>query len=201
MTDQNDPGAPEAGAPLSDAQKAFLAQKAAQHAAAGQPSAAADQAATAARMTERGPLLPAEQQADELMAMLRAQADQIAALTQRVGVMQKASEERDVAEGGPPVVRYAQAAADKLAATQVAHPDLGKAHFARPLELVGQLVDAATALHKDGGGTDDVEKAAASLRRWMDVTHAREGRKHVESFAAIRDDLETALDEALKLAA
>lgn len=200
MTDQYDPGAPE-GADLTDAQKAFLAQQAAAHAVEGQPSPAADQAATAAAMTDRGPLLPAEQEADGLMAMLKKQAEQIEALTQRVGVMQKQADERAEAEGGAPVIRYAAAAADKMRATAAAHPDLGPSHFARPLALADELVTAAGDLHRDGGDTSAVEKAAGALRRWLDVTHPREGRKHVETFAALRDDIDTAVDEAYKLAA
>lgn len=197
MTDQPDPGA----ADLSEAQRAFLAQQAAAHAVEGQPSPAADQAAAAAAMTERGPLLPAEEEADSLMAMLRQQAEQIQALTDRVGVMQRQADERAEAEGGAPLVRYAQAAADKMAATAAAHPDLGPSHFARPIALAGELVTAAGDLHKNGGDSAGVEKAAGALRRWLDVTHPREGQKHVETFAAIRDDIETAVDEALKLAA
>lgn len=162
---------------------------------------AASQAASLSQVTDRGPLLPAEAEADSLMDMLKAQAEQIKALTDRVGVMQRQSDERAEADGGAPLLRYATAAADKLKATAVAHPDLGPGHFARPLALADELVTAATALHRDGGDTAPVEKAAGGLRRWLDVTHAREGRKHVETFAAIRDDIETAVDEALKLAA
>ena len=188
------------GAGLSDAQKAFLAQSAAAH-AVETPSPAADQAAAAAAMTERGPALPAESEMDQLMDALRRQSDQIAALQKQVGVMQKQADDAAVAAGGPPVIRYAQAAADKLAATAVAHPDLGPDYFAVPLAQADELIAAATAMHKNGGDSGGLEQAAGRLRRWLEVTHPRQGRKHVEQFAALRDDLETAVDEALKLAA
>lgn len=188
------------GAGLSDAQKAFLAQSAAAH-AVETPSPAADQAAAAAAMTERGPALPAESEMDALMQALRLQSEQIAKLQAQVGVMQKQADDAAVASGGPPVVRYAQAVADKMAATAVAHPDLGPDHFAFPVAAAGKLLEEAKSLHLEGGDPAGVENAAARLRRWLDVTHPREGRKHVEAFAALRDDLETAVDEALKLAA
>lgn len=200
MSEQETGPGPVEVTELSDEQKAYLAQQQ-QAATAAAPSPAADQAATVAAMTERGPVLPAETEMDKLMAALRAQSEQIEKLQQQVGVMQKAADERSAAEGGPVVIRYAKGAADKLAATAVAHPDLGKDHFAPALEHVGALVDATTALHKGEGSLEDVETAAGKLRRFITVTHPRTGQKHVEGFAAILDDLETALDEAGKLAA
>jgi hypothetical protein len=159
-----------------------------------------EQAATAAQMTQRGPALPAESDMDKLMAALKEQSEQIAALQGQVGVMQKQADERALATGGPPVVRYAQAAAAKLAATAVAHPDLGPDHFAVPLAAAEQLLTAATALSKDGSDPAGVETAAGKLRRWLDVTHHRTSGKYID-MSALRDDIETAVDEAAKLAA
>jgi hypothetical protein len=198
MTDQ-DPGVPSEETPLTDTQRAFLAEQAARH-AANAASPAADQAATAAQMTERGPALPAEEQMDKLMAALAAQADQIAALTAQVGVMQKQNDEQQEAVGGPPVIRYAKAVLEKVNATAVAHPDLGPDHFAEPKDAAQALVDAATALNKTGGATTDVESAATRLDRWFTRTHWRTGKKFID-FSAVVDDVATAVDEALKLAA
>jgi hypothetical protein len=199
MTEQTPP--PVAGAELTDEQRAFLLARQATQAATA-PSPAADQATAAAQMAqaERGPELPAESAMDQMMALIKAQSDQLASLTAQVGVMQKQAEEAVAASGGPLVIRYAKGAADKLAATAVAHPDLGKDHFAAPLELAGQLVDAATDLSKNGGDSAPVEKAAAGLERWLTKTHWREGRKFID-FSAVADDVETAVVEALKLAA
>jgi hypothetical protein len=183
---------------LSDAQKAYLAVQAAQH-VADAISPAADQAATLGQMTERGPELPAEADMERLMAALRLQSEQIEVLQQQVGVMQKQTEEREAVLGGPPVIRYAQGAADKIAATAVAHPDLGKDHFAAPAAAAADLLGAATALSRSGGSAAAVESAAARLDRWLSKTHWRTGRKYID-FSAIADDVEQAVEEAAKLA-
>lgn len=199
MSEPIEPGAP--AAPLTVQQQAqFAAQAAAQ--AAEAPSPAADQAATAAAMiaAERGPVLPAETQMDALMAALRAQSAQIDALTKQVGVMQQQAEERSAAEGGPLVIRYAKAANDKLAATTAAHPDLGPGHFAAALGHAEALLSAATDLSKTGSGLPAVQAAAGNLEKWLTKTHWRTGQKHID-FSALLDDIETAVEEAVKLAA
>lgn len=198
MTQGPVPPAPEP-AELTDEQKAFLLAQQAQQAAAS-PSPAAQQAATVAQMNERGPALPAESEMDKVMALLKAQADQISALTSQVGVMQKQADEATAASGGPPVIRYAQAVADKVDALKAAHPDLGKDHFDVPAQAAGDLVTAATTLSKEGGSSQPVEAAAGTLERWLTKTHWRTGRKFID-FSAVLDDVGTAVDEALKLAA
>ena len=193
------PGATDPGqqaGPADDAARAEL-----EHQAATVPNPAEQAETVAQQMTERGPALPAEAEYDGLMAMLKAQADQIEALTGRVGTLAKAAEDRNVAEGGPPVIRYAQAVADRLAATAAAHPDLGKAHFAEPLALADELVSGAQDLHRNGGGNGPVWNAADRLERWLTRTHPRTSGKHVETLAAVADDLESVRDEALKAAA
>ena len=193
------PVPPDQGAELTPEQKAFLlAQQARQ--AAESPSPAADAAAATAQMTQRGPALPAETEMDRVMALLKAQSDQIASLVQQVGVMQKQADEATAAAGGPPVIRYAQGAADKLAALQAAHPDLGKDHFAVPLAAADELVNAAVGLSKNGGASTDVETAVGRLERWLTKTHWRTGRKFID-FSAVLDDVATAAEEAIKLAA
>lgn len=197
------PQVPEDQAPVPDDQAAAHAAAAADllRQVAENPGVQPEAAATAAQMTERGPALPAEAEYDSLMAMLKKQAEQIEALTGRVGTLQKAAEDRAVADGGPPVIRYAQAVADRLTATVAAHPDLGKAHFAEPLAAADELIAGATDLHRSGGGVGGVWNAADRLERWLTRTHPRTSGKHVETLAAVADDLESVRDEALKAAA
>ena len=193
------PGTPAPAVP--DDQAAAAARAELEHQAATVPNPAEQADQVAQQMTDRGPALPAEAEYDGLMAMLKKQAEQIEALTGRVGTLQKAAEDRNVADGGPPVIRYAQAVADRLAATAAAHPDLGKAHFAEPLAAAEELVSGATDLHRNGGGSGPVWTAADRLERWLTRTHPRTSGKHVETFAAVADDLESVRDEALKAAA
>lgn len=207
MTNPQMPGAanpadtPWAGDQLTEEQRAFLLARQAQQAVAS-PSPAADSRAAAAQMAsaERGPELPAESEMDQVMAIIKAQSAQMAALMQRVDVLQRQATERDAELGGPPVVRYAQGAADKIEALVAAHPDLGKDHFAAPRAAAKTLVSAATTLATDGGPSAPVESAVATLERWFGRTHWRTGRKFID-FSAIGDDLATAAEEAIKLAA
>lgn len=200
MSEPFPPGTPDP-AELTDAQRAFLAQQAAAQAVQS-PSPAADQAAAAAQMAaaERGPVLPAESAIDQMMALIKAQSEQLEALQSQVGVMQKQAEEAQAVVGGPPVIRYAQAVAEKIAALKAAHPDLGAGHFDVPAAAADELVTAATDLSKNGGASDAVESAAGKLDRWLTRTHWRTGRKFID-FSALADDAERAVDEALKLAA
>lgn len=205
MTTPQMPGNPAdtpwAGDQLTEEQRAFLLARQAQQAVAS-PSPAADARTAAAAMAaaERGPELPAESEMDKLMAAFKAQSDQLASLMQRVDVLQKMATERDAELGGPPVVRYAQGAADKIEALVAAHPDLGKDHFAAPRAAAKTLVDVATELATNGGPSAPVESKVAELERWIGRTHWRTGRKFID-FSAIADDLATAVEEAIKLAA
>lgn len=169
---------------------------------AATPNPAAAAAGVAAQITERGPALPVESEYDALMAMLKQQAEQIEALSGQVGNLKRAAEDKANETGGPPVVRYAQAVADRLAATAVAHPDLGADHFAHPLAAADQLVSEAKKLHAgeviDPAG---VHNAAARLERWILRTHPRTSAKHVETLSTVADDLEQVRDEADQLAA
>jgi hypothetical protein len=166
------------------------------------PNPAAAAAGVNAQLTERGPALPAESEYDALMDMLRKQAEQIQALSGQVGNLKKAADEKAAETGGPPVLRYAQAVADRLAATAVAHPDLGADHFAHPLAAAEQLIAQARQLHT--GEVSDpagVHNAAARLERWITRTHPRTSAKHVETLSTVADDLEQVRDEADKVAA
>ena len=194
-------GAEYAGGPLTDEQQAFLTARQAQQAVAS-PSPAADAATAAAVMqaAPSGPELPAESAMDQMMELIKAQSEQLESLRSQVGVMQKQAEERSAAEGGPLVVRYAQGAADKLAALAVQHPDIEKGHFDVPLDLAAKLTDAAKLLSKDGDSAADVESAASGLDRWLTRTHWRKSGKFID-FSAVADDVDTALEEAQKLAA
>lgn len=195
---------PTAGAPLTPEQQAYLtAQQAAQAATEAAPIAQA-QAATAATIGqgERGPLLPAEEKIDQLMAQLKAQSDQLASQQAALTVVQRQMEEAQAAQGGPLTIRYAQGAADKLDAIAAAHPNnpLGTAHFDAAREAVGQLVDASKGVVKGTGSVDAVHGARARLEAFIHRTHARQGGGHVD-WSAILDDLELAASEAAKLAA
>jgi len=193
-----------AGQELNEAQKAFLTAEAARIASESSAivSPAADQAATAAAMTERGPLLPAEERIDELMAALRAQSDQIAAMQAQMGTVQRQMEEAQAATGGPLTVRYAQGAADKLDSLQLQYANFpaGTKHFDAPREAAGRLVEAAKAIAKNGGKTTDVDKAIADIEKFLKRTHFKLGGSHVD-WSAIGDDLELAGEEAAKLVA
>lgn len=165
------------------------------------PNPAAAAADVNAQLTERGPALPAESEYDQLMAVLKRQAEQIQALSGQVGNLKKAADEKAAETGGPPVIRYAQAVADRLAATAVAHPDLGADHFGHPLALADELVSAAKSAHSDGADLGAVASAADRLERWITRTHPRTSAKHVETLSTVADDLEQVRDEADKLAA
>ena len=184
---------------LTAEQEEFLRQQAAAQAATS-PSPAGEAAGVAAQMSERGPLLPAEEQMDALMAALRAQSEQIAALQAQVGTMQKQQAEALAASGGPLVTRYAEGARDKIAAHITAHPDAPAGHFEPLTAAAGQLVDAAAAIAKDGGDAAPVEKAAAAVGRFISRTHVKAWGKHID-WSAVLDDVETAVEEAIKLAA
>lgn len=169
---------------------------------AGAPNPAAAAAGVNAQLTERGPALPAESEYDQLMDMLKRQAEQIQALSGQVGNLKRAADEKANETGGPPVIRYAQAVADRLAATVVAHPDLGPDHFAHPLAAADKLVSEAKKYH--AGEVSDpagVHNAAARLERWILRTHPRTSAKHVETLSTVADDLEQVRDEADKLVA
>jgi len=199
MTDQNDQ--PPAGEELTDEQKAFLLAQQAQQAATS-PSPAADTAASMGQMTGRGPELPAESAMDQLMAALRAQSAQIEALQAQVGVMQKQSEEAQAATGGPLTIRYADGAVAKLQALKAQHPDVPQGHFDAVIKAAESLAEGARALVKTGAPAviKDVEGPAAAIGKFMTRTHWKLSGKHID-FSAIADDVETAVEEALKLVA
>lgn len=209
-----DPGA-YAGQQLTPEQEQILRARAAQQAAAEAAARgpAAEQASVAAQITAggRGPLLPAEQQAEEMMALLRQQAEQIAKLTTQVGVMQKQQEEAQVAAGGPLPVRYAQAVMDGLLSLAVQHPDLGtvrpapdgslrvEGHFQPAVAAATQLVDAATAVSR-GGPVGPVRDLAGRIERFITRDHRLATPKHVE-YATVQHHLDAAVAESDRLAA
>ena len=162
---------------------------------------AAEQAASASQMTERGPLLPAEERIDELMAQLRAQSEALASVQGQLGVLQRQQEEAQAAAGGPLTVRYAQGAADKLAALVAARPDHADGHFAPAIDAAQALADGAAAVAKGNPKVvDDVKGAADAVLKFISRTHAKSGGQPLD-WSAIVDDVELAVEEALKLAA
>lgn len=206
-----DPGA--TGRELTDAEQAYLAQQAAQHAAQA-PNPAAQQAAVAAQLgaAQRGPELPAESDMDRLMAMFKEQADQLGALRDQLGILQKQEVERSAAAGGPVLVRYAQGIYDHLLAHAAQHPDLGAVvpatpdqaarvtgHFETAHTHAAALLQAA----KDamtGGPLQAVEDAAGKLAHFIERGHKALGGKHVD-FGAIAQMIEYVGAEAVRLAA
>jgi hypothetical protein len=184
-------------APLSAEAAALAADELAAHAAAS-PSPAADQAATAAAMTERGPALPAETEIEAFMAAVKAQ---MADMQSQLDVYKRQAAEAQAAAGVPMVVRYAEGARDKIAAMVAAHPDAPRGHFAAALDASSALADAATALH--GGETaagDALKSAAAGIERFATRTHWRTWGKHVD-WSAVLGDVEEAVEAGAKIAA
>lgn len=189
MTGQTEPLSPEAAALLAEQQQA---------ANATQPSPAADQAASAAAMTERGPVLPAESELDDFMAQMREKFDSMSAELEALKSQQQAA---FVAGGGPMAVRYAQGAADKVAALVSAHPDAPRDHFAPVVQAAGNLAAEAEKLVKGTGGSAAVlQQAGAAVEKFATKTHWRTWGKYID-WSAILDDAETAVEEGLKLAA
>jgi hypothetical protein len=183
--------------PLTPEQEAALAAEAQAH-TVSQPNPASEQAATAAAMSQRGPLLPAEEDMEKMMAAIKAQSEQIAALQGQLGTMAKQQEEALAANGGPLPTRYATAVADKVTATVAAHPDAPDGHFAPLVEASGKLKEAAAAVVKGGGAVADVESAAGAVSRFLDKTHIKTWAKHID-WSAMADDLEAVVTEAAKL--
>lgn len=153
---------------------------------------------------QRGPLLPAEQRIDDLMAQLRQQSDALAQMQEQMGFLQRQQEEAQAASGGPLVVRYAVGVADKLRAlvdANAGRPALGaRDHYAPVLEAADKLVEAAKNVSKDGGNIDQHRGLVGEIERFLDRHHTRRGGGHVD-FSAIRDDLYTSQDEADKAVA
>lgn len=187
-----------AGTPLSAEGAALLAEETARHAATA-PSPAADQAATDATIAaaERGPTLPAEADLDDFMASMRAKFDSMSAEIQALKDQQQAA---FTAGGGPMTVRYAQGAADKVAAMVRANPDAPAGHFDAAVTAATTLAEQAAKLAKTGGAGDELASAGAALHKFATRTHWKTWGKHVD-WSAIIDDVETAVEEGLKLAA
>ncbi len=203
MTEQ--PGTGGGLAPDSPQAQAAVRAQLAENAGtvAGDDTAAA--AATQAQIagTQRGPLLPAEQQIDELMAMFRQQSEQMAALLAKQGDQDKQMAalrgQLAAAQGEPLPVRYAQAAVDKLTAHQAANPVLGKDHFGPVVELGTHLLEAA-GLVVNGGAPDELLKTASAVERWLTRTHPRKaGGVHLD-FSSVLDDVENAVEAAQEMA-
>lgn len=200
MTDQQF----TAGQPLTPEQAEFLRAQAARQAAAESEEISQVQAHSQGVIAagERGPLLPAESQIDELMAQLRAQSEQLASMGAALSSVQRQMEEAQAASGGPLTVRYAQGAADKLTALADQYPNhpTGLAHFDPAKAAAQALVDASKLVVKGTGPVADVEKAAAGIEKFISRTHKRLGGSHID-WSAILDDVELAVEEAAKLAA
>lgn len=213
------PEATYAGMPLSADQEAYLTQQAADQAAASSAATEMSAAQEAISRGQRGPVLPAEEAMDALMAQLRAQSDQLAALQAKVGTMGRQIEEAQAAQGGPLTVRYAQGALDKLAVLAVSRPDHPgnlvsvdvpgrehpvqvREHFSPVITRGRELVEAATAAAKSAtqDNASAVARIAGQIERFANRTHGRLGGAPLD-WSAILDDIELAADEALKLVA
>lgn len=177
---------------LTQEQADYLAAQQAAQASASSASVVNDAATVADQITstERGPLLPAEAGIDDLMAQIKAQSEALAAMQSQIGVLQKQQEEANAASGGPLTVRYAQGAADKIAAATAQWPahDLSVAAAA-----AGDVLDAANAAVKGDGSVGPKLQVAQSA-----ITRVFSKLPHIDS-SAILDDLGAAVEEALKL--
>jgi hypothetical protein len=183
--------------PLSAEAAALAAQELGRHAAAA-PSPAADQAASAAQMTERGPTLPAENDIEAFMATVKAQ---MADMQAQLQLYKQQALEAQAAAGTPMVVRYAEGARDKVTAMAAAHPDAPQHHFKPAVAAATALADAASSLHNGAGATiDDVRDAAAKVETFATRTHWRTWGKHVD-WSAILGDVEETVEAGVKLAA
>lgn len=187
-TPKDSPLTPEAAALLAEEQAA---------ANATQPTPAGEQAATAAAITDRGPALPAESDMDAFMAAARAQLADMAA---QIELLKSQQAEALRANGEPYVTRYATGAADKIGALVAAHPDAPVGHFAGVLAAVTKLAGGASAIAKGTGTLAELEQAAGDVIRFAERGHARAWNKHID-WSAIVGDVETAVDEARKIAA
>jgi hypothetical protein len=161
---------------------------------------------------------------NELMATIKAQSEQLAAAMSRVGDLERhvqaTTAQISAQQGLPYVVRYAQGARDKLLAHAIANADLGgvqlvpsldqatgetvlrhqaTGHFQGVLADADKLAAAAAAAAAGDGPPQAVVDAADRIIRFIERTHRRLTPKHVD-FSAALDDLDTAAEEARKLA-
>lgn len=166
---------------------------------ASSPSTAAVQDATAAAIASggRGPELPAESALDAFMAEMKAKFDSMSAELNALKAQQASAL---ASQGGPLVTRYAQGAADKAAALVAAHPDAPQDHFAPLLAAVADLAGHAGDLVGGNGDAGKLQTAAAAVERFATRTHGRAWGKSID-WSALLGDVETAVDEGLKLAA
>jgi hypothetical protein len=194
----SEPNTGTAGQPLSAEAAQRLADEAAQQVAAS-PSPAEQAAASAAAMTDRGPELPAENAMDTFMEQMRAQFDSMSA---EIAALKTQQATYFAAQGTPMAVRYAEGADDKAKALVAAHPDAPRGHFAALTSATAALKSEAAKLVKgDGDGSVSVlTSAEQAIQRFATRTHVRQWGKHID-WSALLEDAETAVDEALKLAA
>jgi hypothetical protein len=191
VTDQ-----PEDQGPLSAEAAAMAADELAAHAAAA-PSPAADQAATAAAMTERGPTLPMEEQIEQYMETMKAQ---LADMATQISVLKKQQADTVAGQGTPMVVRYAQGAADKIAALAVAHPDAPQHHFGPLKAAAGKLAEEAQKLNDGSGSLAALKDVTGAVEKFAARTHWKTWGKHID-FSMILSDVEDAIEAGEKLAA
>lgn len=192
---------------IDDYKAKAAAQAAAQPAAdnAGAPvvdsTAAGDAGPQLSQMTDRGPLLPAEQAISELFERLKAQSEQIAALQGQVVKAQQFAQAARQLAGPPAIVTYANGIAAKLASHRDANPDLPRGHFDDAIAQAQELAKhAATAGDGDTSVLGRLEGLASKVGRFVTRTHLRQTNKHLD-MSAIVDELESVLDEADKLTA
>jgi hypothetical protein len=191
---------------IIDQYKAEAAAKAAQAPAASQAqappldaTAAGDAGPQLSQMTDRGPLLPAEQAISELFEQLKAQSEQIAALQGQVVKAQQFAQAARQLAGPPAVVTYANGIAAKLASHRDANPDLPRGHFDDAIGHAEELAQhAATLGDGDLSVAGRLEGLASKVGRFVTRTHLRRTNKHLD-MSAIVDELESVLEEVDKL--
>jgi hypothetical protein len=183
-------------------------QAAADLAAQEAPSPAAEQAATAVQMTERGPTLPAEDRIEAEMAKLRQAYEDLVAKVGEQGAAlaaaQKQLADAQAAKGGPPVLTYAKSIADMVDRHVVGVYGNDGGKFDPVVAHAGELVDAAQAAVDGKGGKDAVSKVhdlAARIEKFAARFNHKGQHGHGVDWSAILDEVAIVAEEALKLAA
>lgn len=200
--------------PVSDAQRQAIVDEyraQAQAEAASKPPAAGaaephveatasgDAGPQLAQMTDRGPLLPAEEAISQLFEQLKAAQEQMAAMGDRlVRAEQQAQAARQLA-GPPAIATYADGIAAKLAGHRDANPDLPRGHFDDVIAHATELAQhAKTLADGDASSANRLEGLAEKVGRFVTRTHLRKTGKQLD-MSAVLDELEAVLEEADKL--
>jgi hypothetical protein len=187
-----------------EAQQATQGEAAAQvasslGAAAPDPGVSGDDLAAQMAAAGAQPGLPHEDVMNALM-------DQIRALSDQVGTLQRRDQQREAAAlaalGEPILQRYAKGIRDKLAAHEAANPGLGPDHFANVRQTADELVKATVAAVAEGANDlGRVRYHVDRVDRFLTKGHKRLAPSHLAhiDMSAVGQDLEYLVEEADRL--